>query len=208
MAKSTKHIPFRKGPWSSRGYLKHFDGADTIQSVTIRLHDSLPQSLLKELIEQTDSEVSAKKSQRRYSLIERYIDKGYGACHLRLSTIAAITQNALLYLNETKYQLHAWVIMPNHVHFLLTPNPEFKVAEIVRSIKTFTARESNLLLKRSGPFWHREYYDRYIRNENHFTQVVDYIEGNPVAAGLCKTPKDWTFSSAADKNCLAVTHRY
>jgi REP element-mobilizing transposase RayT len=51
-------------------------------------------------------------------------------------------------------------------------------------------------LGRTGKFWEREPFDRYIRNQRHFQNTVAYIEGNPVKAGLCKYPEDWTWGSA------------
>ncbi len=45
-------------------------------------------------------------------------------------------------------------------------------------------------------FWMEEYFDRYIRNADHFRNAVNYIENNPVKAGLCSKPSDWPFSSA------------
>jgi len=52
------------------------------------------------------------------------------------------------------------------------------------------------LLTTTGAFWQREYYDRYIRNQDHLANVVQYIEQNPVKAGLCASAKDWPWSSA------------
>lgn len=47
-----------------------------------------------------------------------------------------------------------------------------------------------------GPVWQREYYDRFIRDENHYEKVVEYIRENPVKAGLVEHAEDWKFSSA------------
>ena len=55
--------------------------------------------------------------------------------------------------------------------------------------------ELGLSVPREGHFWMREYWDRYIRDEKHFHNVVDYIQGNPVKAGLCREPHDWPWSS-------------
>ncbi len=83
------------------------------------------------------------------------------------------------------------------------------MSKIVASWKKFTARQVNEILGRNeanqeigvpgrvaAPLWHREYWDRYIRNEKHYRQTVDYIHGNPVAAGLASRPEDWKWSSA------------
>jgi REP element-mobilizing transposase RayT len=49
---------------------------------------------------------------------------------------------------------------------------------------------------RQGQFWIEEYFDCYIRNQEHFERTVKYIENNPVKAGLCRTPEHWPYSSA------------
>src|SRR5262245_15066123 len=77
-----------------------------------------------------------------------------------------------------------------------TPLNGFKMSSIVHSWKSFTAHECNKILNRTGKFWEREPFDRYIRNQRHFDNALVYIEGNPVKAGLCQDPTDWRWSSA------------
>jgi REP element-mobilizing transposase RayT len=110
--------------------------------------------------------------------------------------IAAVVQNALLYFDGVRYKLPAWVVMPNHVHALIVPKAEFALEDIVHSWKSFTSNEANKLLNRSGRFWQEDYYDRFIRNAQHYLDAIEYIEKNPVKAGLCRRPEDWPFSSA------------
>ena len=86
--------------------------------------------------------------------------------------------------------------MPNHVHLLLIPSPGVHLPEILHSIKSYSAQKANEFLGRTGVFWQRESFDRYIRNEQHFRNVIKYIEENPVKARLCKTPGEWAFGSA------------
>lgn len=85
--------------------------------------------------------------------------------------------------------------MPNHVHVLFTPLGGWCLAEILRSWKSFTTKEANKLLGQTGHFWQHEYFDRFIRDSGHFGRVVEYIEHNPVKAGLCDSPADWPFGS-------------
>jgi putative DNA methylase len=96
-----------------------------------------------------------------------------------------------------KVRSRVWVIMPNHVHVLLTPLPGWHLDQAEHSIKSYTANEANKVLKRKGQFWAPECFDRYIRDWRHFDAVIRYIENNPVKARLCKRPEDWPFSSAA-----------
>jgi REP element-mobilizing transposase RayT len=86
--------------------------------------------------------------------------------------------------------------MPNHVHVLFTPDAGFKMSAISHSWKSFTANQCNKVLKRTGRFWQKEPFDRYIRNERHYNNALAYIENNPVKAQLCETPEDWLWSSA------------
>jgi putative transposase len=93
------------------------------------------------------------------------------------------------------YELHAWVVMPNHVHLLILPS--VPLAQITHSIKGRTAREANLLLERTGePFWQNESYDHWVRNAKECRRIATYIEENPVSAGLVSAPEDWPWSSA------------
>jgi REP element-mobilizing transposase RayT len=94
------------------------------------------------------------------------------------------------------YELGSWVIMPNHVHILLCP--AVQISRIVSGIKATTARVANRLLNRTGPFWSRNYFDRWIRDSKEEQRVVRYIENNPVKAGLCADATAWPFSNAGD----------
>jgi len=105
-------------------------------------------------------------------------------------------QNALLFHDQMKYKLAAWVVMPNHAHILCIPSAGNSLAGIMHSIKSFTSNKANKMLNRSGRFWQKEYFDRYIRNARQFANTVAYIESNPVKANLCQRPEDWPFSSA------------
>jgi REP element-mobilizing transposase RayT len=70
------------------------------------------------------------------------------------------------------------------------------LADIMHSIKSYTAQEINRILGRKGRFWFEDYFDRYIRNAKHFENAVSYIENNPVRAGLCASACEWRFGSA------------
>jgi putative DNA methylase len=128
--------------------------------------------------------------------IETYLDKGCGCAYLKDVRIADMVQNALLHFDGDRYRLTAWVIMPNHIHLLLTPFSHQSLSRIMQSIKSYTAQEANKLLNRAGHFWMQDYFDRFIRDELHYERVIAYIENNPVKAGLCLSPSDWPWSSA------------
>ena len=182
--------------WYSRGYLPHFDGIEITQTVTFRLYDSLPQSLIRKWQEEIERIPEESRDLERRKRVEACLDRGLGSCFLNEPDIAQIVENALLYHDNIRYGLHAWIIMPNHVHTLFTPRAEYTLGRIVHTWKSYTALHCNRVLARTGEFWQRESYDRYIRNGKHFAKTVEYIENNPVKAGLCTCPEDWRWGSA------------
>jgi REP element-mobilizing transposase RayT len=182
--------------WHGRGYLPHFDGGEVTQMVTFRVADSLPRDLLERLDWELQHAPPEERHSRWLRQVERLLDRGHGECWLAASAIAELVQTALLHFDHESYRLHAWVIMPNHVHALLTPAPLQSLPPILKSWKSYTARRANALLDRAGPFWQRDYFDRYIRDEEHFARAAQYIEANPVKARLCADPADWPWSSA------------
>ena len=181
--------------WHSRGYLPHFEGGEIAQSITFRLHDSLPATLRAEWTAELEHLSDTEQKLHRRKRIEAALDEGHGACFLVDSRIARLVVDTLRRFDGERYQLHAWCVMPNHVHVLVTPLGTNTLSSIVHSWKSFTANEANRKLGRSGRFWMPEYFDRAIRNERHFRLAVAYIENNPVKAGLCETPEDWPWSS-------------
>jgi REP element-mobilizing transposase RayT len=181
--------------WHSRGYVPHFDKQDLIQSITFRLVDSLPKHLVDSLKEAKD--VSADPEKRRRT--ESYLDAGYGECLLENSEIANLVQDALLYFNNERYRLLAWVIMPNHLHVIIRVFDGHPLDQVVHSWKSFTAFKANTILGREGRFWYPDYFDRYIRDEKHLENAVEYIENNPVKAGLVSDARAWPYSSLSYK---------
>ena len=138
----------------------------------------------------------ARASAERRQRIEHHLDSGAGECWLSRHAIAATVEDALLYFEGQRYELEARVVMPNHVHALPTAMAGHTFAEILHSWKSYTSNAANRLLGRTEVFWYPDYFDRFIRDEKHFLHAIEYIEMNPVAAGLCLRPEDWPYSSA------------
>jgi putative DNA methylase len=182
--------------WHSRGYLPHFDGGQLAQFITFRLCDSLPRDVIARWKEELKLEQSGEAVSLFRRKIEAYLDQGCGSCYLKNSSVAKMVETALLFHDGNKYKLSAWVVMPNHVHILCTPAAGYGLAETMHSIKSFTSNEANKMLHRSGRFWQKEYFVRFIRNSRQFAKTVAYIENNPVKANLCDRPENWPFSSA------------
>ena len=189
-----KRTLVRRGRYD-RGYLPHYDADVVTQFVTFRLAGSLPTSVIKSL--RKNLEIGLISEIDYYRGIEKYLDMSEGLTYLREERIAEAIAQTLLKFDGIKYDLHAWVIMPNHVHILITPADGYSLAEIMHSIKSFTANFANKILGRQGRFWSPEYFDRFIRDSVHFAKIVKYIENNPVKARLCKDSGDWHWSSTS-----------
>jgi type I restriction enzyme R subunit/putative DNA methylase len=191
----------RRQGWHSRGYLPHRDDIERVQSITFRLADSVPRGALSRFEEQFALCPPAERDAERRKQMERWLDAGMGCCALRQPQLAETMENALLHFAGTRHRLLAWCVMPNHVHVVI--KPERPLAGIVQSWKSFTARwartkipELELSIPREGAFWMREYWDRYIRDETHLRNVMEYVHANPVKAGLAPTAEEWPRSSA------------
>jgi REP element-mobilizing transposase RayT len=106
-----------------------------------------------------------------------------GACHLRNPKLAdAVTEN-LQHFNNGRYLLHAWCVMPNHVHVVFTPSDGESLDRILHSWKSYTSHVASRIVG-TTTLWAREYFDRVIRDERHFVNAVAYVRGNPAKAGL------------------------
>ena len=210
--------PLRSGV-HTRGYLPHVKREGASYFVTFRLADSLPKAVLlgiqaeraERLHQFSVQQDAANKNsappstpetleeiERDYfRKLEAYLDKGRGECSLKRPDIAELVADALRFFADKRYRLDAWVVMPNHVHAVLWPMPNFTLSGIVQSWKRFTAREANKLLNRTGgAFWQPEAFDHWIRNDVEHARCCRYVINNPVKAGLCAASEDWQWSSA------------
>lgn len=180
--------------WYSRGYLPHFDESGRVQFITYRLHDSMP----KEVLDAYNEALLRKEIDEleRMRKIERYLDKGNGACWLRRPEVAELIEENILHFDGDRYRLIAWCVMPNHVHVLVETVAGFSLKDLAHSWKSYTAHEANRRIGRRGTFWQREVFDRYMRSEAHFKRTLFYIHWNPVQANLVDRPENWRFSSA------------
>ena len=98
--------------WYSRGYLPHFDTQEVPQTVTFRLFDSMPQSVLERWREELRHLPKREYDIERRKRIDAYLDEGHGSCYLRDVRLAKVVQDALLYHDQQRYLPHAWVVMP------------------------------------------------------------------------------------------------
>jgi type I restriction enzyme R subunit/putative DNA methylase len=200
-------VPHSRKEWYCRGYLPHRDATGLLQAVTFRLADSLPQEKLEHLEEELTELPETMRGAERRQRIEQWLDAGMGCCALRHAEMASQMRDALRHFDGQRYRLIAWCIMPNHVHILMETFAP--IARIVQGWKSVTARwalarneELGLGIPDSKRLWMRDYWDRYIRNDGHFENVLLYIHQNPVNAGLCERAEDWPWSSAGNADVL------
>ena len=175
----------------THGNLPHWNQGHKIYFVTFRLSDSIPLEVLhryeqdslymEQVIEMNgglpkDWQLYKVK---KHNKVLRYLDNGYGECLLRRPDVRRIVTESLRYVGGKSCQLHAYAVMPNHVHVLMEVFEGESVTQIVGNVKKFTARRINVLLGRSGKVWQREVHDRIVRSEAHYFRSVRYIAYNP-----------------------------
>ena len=199
-----------------RRHLPHYQPPGATLFVTFRLHGSIPRQVIAHLQEMAESlerrlaRLPPEERIRRLHDAQKQMFARWDACLDQASTgprwlqkeaIAQVVADALHHLNGKKYDLLAYCIMPNHVHVVFKPLPTspqsdeyYPLADIMQSIKGFTARQSNRLLKRRGPFWQSESYDHVVRDEEELNRIVEYVLFNPVRAGLVESLEAWKWS--------------
>ena len=196
-----------------------FRSTGLVQFITFRLCDSMPtsrkgewehllaiaersnaprssagaRSIASQVPDQTEAHRRAAREQR--VKLEEYLDRGFGECFLRDPRIATMMETALRFHHGSRFELLAWVVMPNHVHALIKVG-NTPLSKIIQNWKSIVAVKANQMLGRTGDFWQLDYWDTFMRNEEQKTKAVRYIENNPVKAKLCRAPEEWPFSSA------------
>jgi len=193
-----------------RKYLPHLESQNSTYFVTFRLADSIPKTLIEswkseriEIVQEANRQgrlLSKYEKERLNYLfsnkIQAHLDNSYGQCWLRRSEIAQLVIDAFKYFDGKRYHLHAWCVMPNHVHVVFTViskggKIDSDLIPILHSWKSYTAHEANKILQKQGIFWEGEYYDRLIRSDEEFAHYIDYTLANPIKASLCEEWEQW-----------------
>ena len=184
----------------SRGYHPHIENRQ-YQFITFRLADSFPTNQIadwkRELEITPETPQNNEKVVKLRKLIDKYEDAGYGDCILKDDNIASVMKDALFSHNGIDYNIIRWCIMPNHVHVLIEVFEGKTLTSIVKLWRSYTAHKFNEILGRKGKVWMKDYFDRYIRDDAHFRDVVAYIDNNPVKAGLVRVASEWKWGSSA-----------
>jgi REP element-mobilizing transposase RayT len=184
-----------------RRHLPHWSQAGRIYCVTFRLADSIPAARAAELSRERQAwckvhpEPYTPSQWHEYHMlfsarIEQWLDRCCGSCLLADPACAQIVVGAMESHDGQGYQLDQWVIMPNHVHVLVTPNEGFSLEEILQGWKSITSDGINRHLSRHGQLWQRESFDHIVRSLAHLDRFRQYIRDNPARAGrfrhLCR----------------------
>lgn len=101
------------------------------------------------------------------------------------------------YSQKYKVDVHAWVLMTNHVHLLCTPRQDNAVSLMMQSLGRRYVRYFNYVYKRSGTLWEGRYKSCLVQEERYLIEVYRYIELNPVRAGMIISPGEYRWSSYA-----------
>lgn len=173
------------------GNLPHWRQDGVTYFVTFRLADSLPKARLNEWLRQRDewlvahpkpwNDATCNAYHRRFTaLIEKWLDAGHGSCLLARKTVRDVVSGALRHFDGSRYWLDVWVVMPTHVHVVVTPLPGHDLSCILHTWKSFTSHEIGAMLPdRSGVLWQKESFDHIIRNPDHLERIRAYIVRNP-----------------------------
>lgn len=174
----------------SRRRLPHVYDTERPIFLTWRLEGSLPSS--------RPFPAAALNSGQAFAAMDRLQDEASsGPFYLRQPRVADMIVEAIHYNANTlgHYTLHAFAVMPNHVHLLVTAS--VALPKLTKSLKGITAKRANAMLALTGSsFWQAESYDHLVRGGQEFEKIRNYIERNPVRAGLVREASEYRWSSA------------
>ena len=176
------------------GNLPHWRQDGVTYFVTWRTADSLPKARvdewfvereewLKKNPEPWNTKVEEEYYQRFPDRWEKWLDEGHGECLLARPDLREIVKHTLRHDDGAKYRLKDFVVMPNHVHVLVTLSGEQTLSETVQEWKSVSAHRINKALGRKGEFWQKEYFDHIVRSPEQLAKFRSYIKNHPQGGG-------------------------
>ena len=197
---TSRHVPFRGfDPHDevvmARRRLPHWRQIGVAYFITFRLADSVPQTLLRQWRDERTiwlrwhpppwrADLQCEYEVRFIGRMQEWLDAGMGACYMRRSDVRAQVELCLLQFDGKRYDIDAFVLMPNHVHALIKPAPGYDLSTLLQGIKGVSANRCNKLLGCKSTFWMDESYDHIVRDVKELAAFRNYIAGNPTKAGL------------------------
>lgn len=199
--------------------LPHFQPEGSIFAITFRLAFSLPAKTKRRLKEEkreydrisknlSGSELQAYTNEfdkKYFEEFDNFLDKySKSPMWLSIDEIAQEVANSIHFQEHKLYILHAYCIMPNHVHMIIQPQKSqgedfYSIAKILYSLKRYTANSCNKILKRNGQFWQHENYDHFVRDEKDLAYQIYYLLYNPVKAKLIDKTQNWKYTWTKDE---------
>jgi len=195
--------------------LPHFQPTEATFFVTFRLAGSIPMEVIrrlrenyelvqkgileqKDLTEKEQRELVYAEQKRLFAATDEFLDTNLNEPYwLREKEVAEIVAESMRFYDGKHYDLIGYCIMPNHVHSMMTLLPNAPVLfKIMQNLKKYTAVHANKILQRAGDFWEKESYDRVVRDENEFWNILNYILQNPVKARFVEEWHQWPFTFA------------
>ena len=223
-----------------RGNLPHFQQPGQCYFITCSLLGAIPKSKMRQLSidletaktkllhisgEFSDSNPIIAKAKSNYQLALKKYRHSYDillnqSLNPSLSLLneknLKIMTEALLFWEGKKLESHAWCIMSNHFHWVVSLNKKDELGkpiylqDVLHSVKLYSARNINKSENREGQLWFHESFETTIRNDQHFYNVVKYTINNPVSAGLIKKWENWKGTYLAPdlkKNFASISSR-
>jgi putative transposase len=204
-----------------RRRLPHLDKPDAIYFVTSCLEGSVPAlglldianykqslALRNKSLQISDQEWRVQKWKLEFAKSDEWLDRSLAVRHLENAELAETVEQALLHFAGEQFAIWAWVVKPNHFHWVFEPQAQWveKLGgaaddrtpreRIMHSIKRHSGRQCNQWLGKSGAFWQDESYDHCVRDIEELDRIIQYVEQNPVKAGLATEAHEYRFSSA------------
>jgi len=182
--------------------LPHWSQDGGIYAVTFRLADALPKAVAEALREerqalQNDNSLKPHERHRLLLLLtSKYddeLDRGTGSCAIGDPQTAKMVCEALEHFDGDRYHLHAYCVMPNHVHVVVEPGSE-GLADILHSWKSFTSHRIRKVNGVKNFAWQPEYYDHLIRDLDDYFAQRKYVLDNPAKAGLTESSNCYALS--------------
>ncbi len=162
-----------------------------------------------------------RKQKLLFAFVDNLLDHESAVRHLEDSAQTEIVQNAFQYFANERYKLLAFVVMPSHHHWRFLPDEAWAIEAVQRSrdvsgnqktpreiishsIQSYTATMCNRVREATGVYWQHETFDHWARDKAETLRIIDYIEQNPVKAGLVSAASDYRFSSARMRKQLGL----
>lgn len=195
--------------------LPHFQPSEATFFVTFRLAGSVPVETLRrlrknydlvekgipaqsDLTERERRELIYGAQKRLFAATDEFLDTHPNEPYwLKEKKVAEIAAEAMHFRDGQQYELHAYTIMPNHVHMLMTLLLKAPVLhKVMQDLKKYSGLHCNRQIGREGQFWENESYDHVVRSEEEFFRILNYILLNPVKAKFVKEWHEWPFTFA------------